>query len=1077
MIKSSLNKKVDNTVENEEENENMSQKSTNYVENKKNNRSRIIQAVDSAEKNSTKNKYSLSNWKDFWASHVQTKNFTISPVEIFFDKNTGRKKINKKGGNDYEITFEKGSGHFMLDFDCADKSSQAEFFERRESMVRFLKNTPFYLERTVSGGYHLFVTVEGANVNSSELKLEESSGFAMELKTKCCIWPSKNYSVIKWANQPNKTPINLLFYVVLNSFILAGVSNEDMFRVYTKLSNFFNAPSSNKNFETYLKKIQEKNLVRDLVPYSENDMETEENCEDGEDVEDNGKDNEDVTGEYGDKGGENGEAVEAVEGGDEDGEDGGEDASDNEGEVDNGGDDSDGSETSYVNDDLQSSNAPQNTTFSPPAQYWGDVFPDGDPWGPESEPEFEDGNAKKGKYLEKDLFIPVAVDLQEYEINEEEYAKAKPNKNLEVGLTNELLMSCKKKPKMDENGAVIDAKTILHKIFIKRILQRITEKLFDEYDSKAAECMLGMIITNYMQIENSFFGGKGSQKILTIYGDDIRIFLEHMICTDDQIHTKSKNDYIGVFSSLSEFKVWNNWVLNYCQLIATLELRKATIGKNSKTKIHEQEFEMYRMVTLRNSVGGRHDDAMEKREYFEKKKEATEFFFMPLLDERLCFIYFIFTTLACINLSKEAIIQFDQFKNFLVARDTLKDEPTILKKILFDIKLRNISFRIMVFGNDSDKGDMINNAYFWIQNLYLHNVKSEFFEKLMKKLFPNTDNLTKIRENLANKMLYENENETTMGIKKWCNMFPFVNGVFDFYGPVDARYPENTGKESLYEVIGPSKFSALTLEDTVLEKRSYFRNYHFYDGVTEPIKKNFDIDLYLETFNTTNLLSLDNEIRYSKDFCLLMKGTFGNSPEAGNMGPYNYENFISLMFMVSLGLLRTNLAQTAIILYGKKGANGKSEFIKLFESTFGLEKFSKINAEGFFSEKDINQQTQNLQETMGLYGNDVKYVNNGPFKDMVCGGVLISRGIYKNVDRTYNFINACYMLSSNDGLDYKTKNKPDNKDLFSFDSAFLRRCFVINFFNHFRQEAMPRKNKKEKVNFLTLLMQVVIKFY
>lgn len=215
--------------------------------------------------------------------------------------------------------------------------------------------------------------------------------------------------------------------------------------------------------------------------------------------------------------------------------------------------------------------------------------------------------------------------------------------------------------------------------------------------------------------------------------------------------------------------------------------------------------------------------------------------------------------------------------------------------------------------------------------------------------------------------------------------------------------------------------------------------------------------MYLESFHNTNLLSLDNFTRYSKEFCLYTKSLFGPDICSEEMGPYNYMNVISFYFNLCLGMMRTCSSQTSTILQGK-GSNGKTNFVeKVIVPTFTSKKVNKISGSVFFSNSPTNQQTIDIQESLIQYENEGNTVDLQGFKDKVSGGSLLSRQIYKTMDRDNNFILSHILICLNEHLKY-TENVQTQTNKYKFDEAFLRRIFLVVLRNKFGSQVSKNKN-------------------
>lgn len=199
---------------------------------------------------------------------------------------------------------------------------------------------------------------------------------------------------------------------------------------------------------------------------------------------------------------------------------------------------------------------------------------------------------------------------------------------------------------------------------------------------------------------------------------------------------------------------------------------------------------------------------------------------------------------------------------------------------------------------------------------------------------------------------------------------------------------------------------------------SIFRNYLPSDVVLTPLEKRFSIAEYLETFFSTNILSLDNYARYSQEFCIYARTLFGSSAEDGLMGPFQYSRLLVTMLILAQGMMRTKLFQVSLNLIGT-GSNGKSFFMWMLKKCLG-DKMANMQSKVMYGNtSETNQQAVGLEEAFFVYDQDADVVELAEFKKAVADieGVL-KRRLYKGLDRTrLNY--ATPILCSNLPLRYK----------------------------------------------------------
>jgi hypothetical protein len=560
-----------------------------------------------------------------------------------------------------------------------------------------------------------------------------------------------------------------------------------------------------------------------------------------------------------------------------------------------------------------------------------------------------------------------------------------------------------------------------------------------------------------------------------VYGENVSVFLDWI-----NLSTKKVVAPNNVFETLSNPRIWFWWTVSYCRLVNFLAELDMTTGAQSRVAF--DDFRVYRKITLLNRVGRSHDEIFEKDEY-EKMRELTlEKYKAPFLSAGPLFFFFVLETLCAVEITPQVLAQFRFFVNLYVSRNQLNMQ----KEVLFRIKFSDLHFVITRLANDSEKGNVKHTSYICFERLPWISMNSDCFLHIVKKCFPNSQNIHELIALLADRMEYAGD-ELSVSLKNWKNCYPFHNGIFDFRTPpsqdqlasssVASSKQQPAGGSS--SVIGVSRSSrnssgagdaqyddlARRAEKMAagVERRptSLFRNYSFHDGVVTPINHSFDFKDYLRDFERTNLLSLANFERYSREFCLYMRALFGTDPIEGVMGPFNYMNMIACLFNMVQGTLRDCVSQTASFLSGP-GSDGKSKLLDFLKQTFSHDKVIEISAQTYFDNiNPTNCQTNENQETMIHYDNEVFSIKHAPFKDRVCGGVVMSRGLFKNLDRKNNFCWAHYVLIMNRVLRFCN---PVTKESVKCDAALTRRCFITQFYNRFGTVRQMQQPKEQAAN-------------
>lgn len=511
-----------------------------------------------------------------------------------------------------------------------------------------------------------------------------------------------------------------------------------------------------------------------------------------------------------------------------------------------------------------------------------------------------------------------------------------------------------------------------------------------------------------------------------------------------------------LFTKLENFTIWNNFCYYYCMMINFYQLNNRYIHAGKYSKILFNDYDTYRFVTLQNHVGRSLTEEESMDEYF---KQVRKFSFVneSHCPKNLSFYFFLIVTqsLTYIKWSQSFHSSFVQYIDLLV-NYKIKEKAIIFNnEYLFKIKLENYNTIIISMEDDSDKGNFKETSYINILGFQWIKLESEIFKTFIRGIFPNDIEYSNIIKYL-NKILYS-KNYHLYNLKNWEKKIPFMNGIFDLdYDFSSIKYNSNNYENYLNNFEYKKK-----------SKSIIFRNYFPSDSVIEPINSDFDIDDFLKTYYNTDILSLNNFERYSKEFCFFIKCLFGESGVCGTMGPYNYVNMLCLFINLSIGLLRTKQGQNCTILYGRHGANGKSEFIKKIESVFGREKCVEIkSAKVFTSNNDICEQTNDLNEAFYSFDHETAVVDLNTFKQYITETNKLTRGLYKKINRNeQNLVH--YIFSTNKSIIYRNglTNQSNNNNLNfdQFEDSFIRRCCLFQFLNRFR----IMKHESQSISLLT----------
>lgn len=561
--------------------------------------------------------------------------------------------------------------------------------------------------------------------------------------------------------------------------------------------------------------------------------------------------------------------------------------------------------------------------------------------------------------------------------------------------------------------------------------------------------------------------------------------------------TNSCEEFDGVYSTFEDYVKWMSFSEAYCKIVYILKNERGSFVAGNSSIESFSDFKLYREITRCNRVG--HCLA----------EEFARYEYDSIMSKCMCrpwngssksglMLEFILRVLSNVKLDAYTLNALNVYNDFALEGQTSVNKMQFYKKTFFDIYLDSIKYCIYGIRYDSKQpiSNTPNPIILYIDKLpWIDIGKCTIFQSFIKKCFPDSCDTKSILDSISS---VASSTEFCRGIKTWNNIWPFINGIFDFRpnnpkkiirditpsitsGCNDSlkaqlRFQstgddvelcredfrkdnlcmQNIETNSIINNRSKSGRSAEVISDTV------FRNYRQSDTVINPINRYFNFDEYVSTFSNTNLLSLSNEKRYSKQFCLFFRSLFGASASDGEMGPFQYIQMLGLFLNLSLASFRDKEPQTSILLYGA-GSNGKSQLLKLLCDTFTAEKFVRFSAEAYFSSNEINMQKDGIEEAMFLYDNEapknISVVNK--FKDEISDiAPNVTRAIYKDISRD-RYILASFILASNNSISYLSKN------IFEFDFAFARRIYMTRFentFKHMKHDIITVKNGVQKTN-------------
>jgi hypothetical protein len=463
------------------------------------------------------------------------------------------------------------------------------------------------------------------------------------------------------------------------------------------------------------------------------------------------------------------------------------------------------------------------------------------------------------------------------------------------------------------------------------------------------------------------------------------------------------NNSNSPFSVLKDTNLWLKWSQHFCRVMKVYILRDYKIGQLGVKKLTiEDSYKIYRYFTLINSVGMCLDENDAFIEYMtiynnthisltNWKMDLISLFIATLLYCRFeiyeFYVFESYTNFLRGSLSKNLSCRNSALSNLVAIRGSA-DYLTFTKPCAENI-LTNLSGNFLEQVTDLEDS----NIYFKLPGCKWGPVNSSEFSDLLKKY------LCEFSDNDIIKFIssYLPQNSNKIPLKHSDNQLPFIDGVLDL-------------------------------------RNLTFKPYNEMHLNTECVERKF---LDFKYIKSTEIFNLDSN-RYLT-FAPYVKSLFGQDVINGTMEPYNYFNFHVLMLRICGQLLtRTRCFQEHIVLQGKCGGNGKTEFIEFLSRLF-LNLTKSINLSAIKSHAEVNTQVQNLSECLFVTVQECEDVESLIWKGWTDVTENIFRTLYKDMKREK--LRFGLIIATNIGINFNTQ--------MNYDVAILRRYFNIQLSNKF----------------------------
>jgi hypothetical protein len=427
--------------------------------------------------------------------------------------------------------------------------------------------------------------------------------------------------------------------------------------------------------------------------------------------------------------------------------------------------------------------------------------------------------------------------------------------------------------------------------------------------------------------------------------------------------------------------------------VGQLGVKKLTIADSYK---------IYRYFTILNSVGARLDEVSALTEYMNIYNSTR----ISVTNWKMDVISLFIATLLYCRYEIYEFYVFESYTNFL--RGSLSKNSSFRNSALTNLVTIRGSVDYLTFTKPCSENnlknscgnfleqlpDLINpNIYFQLPGYKWAPVNSVEFSELLKRY------LCEFSDNDIIKFIssYLPQNSNKIPLKTWDNQLPFIDGVLDL-------------RELTFK-----PYNSIHLNTECVERR--FLDFKYVQSVDI-----FDLD-------STRYLT----------FAPYVKSVFGQDVINGNMEPYNYFNFHVLMLRICGQLLtRTRCFQEHIVLQGKCGGNGKTEFIEFLSRLF-LNLTKSINLSAIKSNVEVNTQVQNLTECLFVTVQECENVDSIIWKGWTDVAENNFRQIFSTMKREKQRFGL--IIATNIGINFNNQ--------MNYDESILRRYFNIQLSNKF----------------------------
>lgn len=473
-----------------------------------------------------------------------------------------------------------------------------------------------------------------------------------------------------------------------------------------------------------------------------------------------------------------------------------------------------------------------------------------------------------------------------------------------------------------------------------------------------------------------------------IYDTNIQTFLECLQLADSHFESDSTN----IFHTFSNPKFWREWAILYCKL-------------NSLGNCFIDYYVIYRNVAFCNPVGQKLSENQAQRDYNEFLKISETSKYPHITSSSKLFMDFVMVTLKFIELNAYSVNQLRDFVNSFCDSKPEK-EINIARDYLLNIRFRE-KYKLRYINEDQCRQLLVHfYGIHWIR------LNSDLFQNLLRSFYPvfSKELLTELNKFQVSESLENCKNSS--------DILPFKNGIFVFtieLSKLTAILKKNE-RVSIYtnkyvenlKILNIAKLDRFNYRDgSLLEELNdekyigftVFRNYVEDDQVIEPINQKFEFQDYINEYETTNFLSLNNTQRYGKEFCHFIFSLFGelsgNNDHCLVMYCSHIEIFLWIMCSITVILTHTETKHCL-----KLNGRGRSEFISFLKNSFG-ESLYITSLEDLYT---IICSDSKIYEYDSIFSASVSENNVKTNKPFVDDSSLIKRGfVYYILDLVHVF--------------------------------------------------------------------------